>query len=369
MTYSLRQPFPTFSDIDGDPLDYGQIYVGVAGLPAQANPTTVYWDAAMTIVAAQPVQTLGGFPMRAGAPAVLYVPGDVSMAVLNRNNTPVYQALNVTAREYMGFLSGTLPLAQGGTGATTQAGALAALGVLCSAVVAKTAAYTVVAADRGYVILANGSWTMGLTAAATLGAGFSFAVVNTSTGSITIDPNGAELIDGSATLTLGPNKTCIIVCDGTQFFSIGLSGSSSGGGGAAGGGTDGVFLETDQLATQDYTLGQDSMVSGLTVTIATPAVFTLAGHGFVAEQPVFFKTTGALPTGLSVDTGYYVISTGLTANSFQVSATVGGSAVATSGAQSGVHSVGKLKSALSSDFAIKTGVTVTLPTGSILTLP
>jgi hypothetical protein len=46
-----------------------------------------------------------------------------------------------------------------------------------------------------------------------------------------------------------------------------------------------------------------------------------------------------LPTGLSPSTTYYVIATGLTANTFQVSATYGGSAVATSGSQSGVHTM------------------------------
>ena len=74
-----------------------------------------------------------------------------------------------------------------------------------------------------------------------------------------------------------------------------------------------------------------------TVTIASPAVFTLNSHGLVAGDPVSFETTGALPTGLSVGTLYYVISAGLTANAFEVSTSVGGAAVNTSGTQSGVH--------------------------------
>lgn len=76
-----------------------------------------------------------------------------------------------------------------------------------------------------------------------------------------------------------------------------------------------------------------------TVTIASPAVFTLAGHGLTAGAPVVFETTGALPTGLSADLNYYVISAGLTTDTFQVSTTLGGSAVNTSGSQSGTHSV------------------------------
>lgn len=76
-----------------------------------------------------------------------------------------------------------------------------------------------------------------------------------------------------------------------------------------------------------------------TVTIASPAVFSLTAHGFVAGTKLYFTTTGALPTGLVAGTGYYVIAAGLTANAFEVSATAGGSAINSTGSQSGVHSV------------------------------
>ena len=75
----------------------------------------------------------------------------------------------------------------------------------------------------------------------------------------------------------------------------------------------------------------------VTVTIASPGVFTDTAHGLIAGDPVVFSTTGALPTGLTAGTTYYVIAAGLTANSYSVSATVGGSAIATTGTQSGVH--------------------------------
>jgi hypothetical protein len=76
----------------------------------------------------------------------------------------------------------------------------------------------------------------------------------------------------------------------------------------------------------------------VTISIATPAVITV-GNSCAAGQPVVFATTSALPTGLTAGTIYYVISTGLTATSFEVSTTVGGSAVNTSGSQSGVQEV------------------------------
>lgn len=72
-----------------------------------------------------------------------------------------------------------------------------------------------------------------------------------------------------------------------------------------------------------------------TVTIASPAVFTATAHGLAANTPISFTTTGALPTGLVAGTVYYVKSP--TTDTFNVSATSGGSAINTSGTQSGVH--------------------------------
>lgn len=83
-------------------------------------------------------------------------------------------------------------------------------------------------------------------------------------------------------------------------------------------------------------------VGVFTVTIASPAVFTKATHGLVAGDAVKFETTGSLPTGLTPSTVYYVIAAGLTANNFEVSATLGGVAINTSGGQSGVHTAYKV---------------------------
>ncbi len=74
-----------------------------------------------------------------------------------------------------------------------------------------------------------------------------------------------------------------------------------------------------------------------TVTIASPAVFTSTAHGLVVGDKISLTTTGALPTGLAANTDYYVISAGLTANAFEVSASLGGAAVNTSVTQSGVQ--------------------------------
>lgn len=74
----------------------------------------------------------------------------------------------------------------------------------------------------------------------------------------------------------------------------------------------------------------------VTITIATPGVVSWASHGLVANTPVVFKTTGALPTGLVAGTTYYVRNPA--AGTFEVSATSGGASINTTGSQSGVHS-------------------------------
>ena len=58
-------------------------------------------------------------------------------------------------------------------------------------------------------------------------------------------------------------------------------------------------------------------------------------HGLQAGDPVWFITGGL--TGISAATAYYVIASGLTVNSFKVSATLGGSAVNVTGAGTGIQ--------------------------------
>lgn len=80
-------------------------------------------------------------------------------------------------------------------------------------------------------------------------------------------------------------------------------------------------------------------VGTFTITIAAPAVVTLASHGFVTGDQVFFTTTGALPTGLAINTIYYVVR--IDANTFNLSTTlanaIAGTKITTTGSQSGTH--------------------------------
>lgn len=73
-----------------------------------------------------------------------------------------------------------------------------------------------------------------------------------------------------------------------------------------------------------------------TVTIASPGVFTYAGHGFSNGARVRLATTGALPTGLTAGVDYFVEV--IDANTFYLATTLLGARIVTSGSQSGTHS-------------------------------
>lgn len=122
-----------------------------------------------------------------------------------------------------------------------------------------------------------------------------------------------------------------------------------------GGGSDGGVLHLAQVtstnaggATAAYqSRGLNTVVSNsigsataipsstVTITIASPGVFTWTAHGLANGTAVMISTTGALPTGLTADFPYYVVSAA--ANTFQLSLTDGGASINTSGSQSGTH--------------------------------
>lgn len=102
-----------------------------------------------------------------------------------------------------------------------------------------------------------------------------------------------------------------------------------------------------QLNNTDFSWKPVSLPATFTVTIASPAVFTYT-NTFAANDPVVLSTTGALPTGLTAGTTYYVSATSLSGSSFKLSATPGGAVINTSGSQSGTHSITSIYAALTS---------------------
>lgn len=89
-------------------------------------------------------------------------------------------------------------------------------------VVGKSGSYTVAITDFQTLLNCTGSFTLALTAAATLGDGFWCDVRNDGSGVITIDPNSTEQVNGATTLELYPGESCILMCTGSAWKTIGL---------------------------------------------------------------------------------------------------------------------------------------------------
>lgn len=88
---SIQVPYPVFYDRDGQPIDNGNIYIGVANLDPITNPLQVYYDEALTLTASQPLVTSNGYVYRNGTPTQIYVNAtDFSITVNDNQNLFVY---------------------------------------------------------------------------------------------------------------------------------------------------------------------------------------------------------------------------------------------------------------------------------------
>jgi len=115
---SIQPTYPIFTDIDGQPLENGYVWIGAANLDPQSNPIAVYWDGALTQPAMQPIRTSGGYPSNSGTPARLYVNNDYSIRVMNKNGSTVYSAPAATER-YSDVVVGGINSNEGVVGAST----------------------------------------------------------------------------------------------------------------------------------------------------------------------------------------------------------------------------------------------------------
>ena len=116
MSVAVFEPYSLIFDRDGQPLENGYLWFGTAAQNPQTNPIVVYWDQAGTQIAAQPIRTSGGYPVRNGAPARVYVNADdYSLVIRDKNQRLISSQLNaaVFGSAFVGFM-------QAGTGAVTR---------------------------------------------------------------------------------------------------------------------------------------------------------------------------------------------------------------------------------------------------------
>jgi len=86
---------------------------------------------------------------------------------------------------------------------------------------------TFAAADRAQTkVWSGGAGTYNLPAAATLGNNWFTLFKNNGSGSIVVSCTGAENIDGNSSKTFAPTESAFIICDGTQYLTVGYGVSS-----------------------------------------------------------------------------------------------------------------------------------------------
>ena len=87
--------------------------------------------------------------------------------------------------------------------------------------------YTALATDRSNTyVWTGGAGTLTMTLATTLANNWFMFVRNSGTGALTVTGTSGDLINGSTSIALQPTDSCILVCSGTQFYTVGLGKST-----------------------------------------------------------------------------------------------------------------------------------------------
>ena len=87
--------------------------------------------------------------------------------------------------------------------------------------------FTASATDRSSTyVWTGGAGTLTLTLAATLANNWFMFLRNSGTGALTVTGTSSNLINGSTSIALQPTDSCIIVCSGSQFYTVGLGKST-----------------------------------------------------------------------------------------------------------------------------------------------
>ena len=84
-------PYSYLADLQGDALDGGFVYIGVADENPQTSPISIYYDAELTVPAPNPLPTLAGFAVNTGTPVRVYTNETAySIEVTDRNGVRVF---------------------------------------------------------------------------------------------------------------------------------------------------------------------------------------------------------------------------------------------------------------------------------------
>ena len=157
-----------------------------------------------------------------------------------------------------------------------------------------TAGYTFLSTDRAQTkVWSLGTGSATLPAASSLGNNWFCFFKNNGTGTLTISTTGINTLDLGASKAFQPNESCIIVCDGSDFVSVGYGVS-----------TKFLFSSiTKEVITGAYTLSANEGTS-----LIQEYVGTLTGNVTVTYPPVV---------------AFYIVSNQVTAGGFTLTITTG----------------------------------------------
>jgi hypothetical protein len=130
-------------------------------------------------------------------------------------------------------------------------------------------------------------------------------------------------------------------------------------------GNDSILRTNDKSIIENLTVNNHETT--FTVDTGAETLDVGTSDGFSNEDTVYVTTTTTLPSPLTANTQYYVISA--TSSTIQLATTNGGSAINITTAGSGTHTIYQAINAMSAGpITIETGHTVTIPSGSNWTI-
>jgi hypothetical protein len=89
---------------------------------------------------------------------------------------------------------------------------------LGSGAATKSGSYALIVGDRDKFLFFDATATATLPLVADAGEGWVVSIINGGSGVVTVDGNGAETINDVPTITLAPNESAILTCDGSQWI-------------------------------------------------------------------------------------------------------------------------------------------------------